>query len=151
MIVNTETEEEVAVKILPYESADDVESLKSEINALKRLSSPFVVSYIDSYKIENEMWIIMEYCGGGSMSDILSMSADHLLEQHLQAVMAYCVLGLQHVHSLLGIHRVRPARYSRALCIDLPCVYLCRTLKQATFFSQSTDALNSLTSACPCS
>lgn len=45
----------VAIKILPAE--EDMTKLSLEITFLKRLSSPYVVSYIEGYLFENELWV----------------------------------------------------------------------------------------------
>lgn len=46
---------DVAIKILPCE--DDLSKVTAEINFLRRLSSPYVVSYIDGYNFEDELWV----------------------------------------------------------------------------------------------
>lgn len=105
-IVSFENGDEVAVKIIPYDSAEEVETIAGEIEFLKKLSSPFVVSYVSSYKFGSELWIIMEYCGGGSICDIHEARQRTLEEYYLRAVVAYTVLGLYHLHSQRCIHRV---------------------------------------------
>ena len=50
--------------------------------------------------------IVMQYCAGGSMSDIYDATKRTLAEPILRAIMAYCVLGLHHLHSKRCIHRV---------------------------------------------
>jgi serine/threonine protein kinase len=51
--------------------------------------------------------IVMEYCAGGSMSDIYEATNKVLTEAQARATMAFCVLGLHHLHSHRSIHRVR--------------------------------------------
>ena len=46
---------DVAIKILPCE--DDMRKVTAEINFLRRLTSPYVVSYIDGYNFEDELWV----------------------------------------------------------------------------------------------
>ncbi len=46
---------EVAIKILPCE--DDLTKISAEINFLRKLSSPYVVSYITGYNFEDELWV----------------------------------------------------------------------------------------------
>ena len=98
--------EEFAIKIVPCENPEEVETISTEIAFLKRLSSSYVVSYVNSYLFENELWIVMEYCAGGSMSDLYDIRGCPLEEVYLKAVVAYSVLGLVHLHSQLAIHRV---------------------------------------------
>jgi serine/threonine protein kinase len=51
--------------------------------------------------------IVMEYCEGGSMSDLYEATEKVLDEPVLRAVVACSVLGLNHLHSHRSIHRVR--------------------------------------------
>lgn len=104
--IHNENKVEVAAKIIPIESPDEVESIAAEIDLLMRLSGPYVVEYVNSFLFENELWIIMEYCAGGSMSDIFEIRQCPLEEEYLRAVVAYSVLGLVHLHNLMSIHRV---------------------------------------------
>ena len=106
MSVSPSIAEEFAIKIVPCENPEEVETISSEIAFLKRLSSPYVVSYVNSYLFESELWIVMEYCAGGSMSDLYDIRRCPLAETYLKAVVAYSVLGLVHLHAQLAIHRV---------------------------------------------
>jgi hypothetical protein len=47
---------EVAVKILPCE--DDMSKVTAEINFLRKLTSPYVVSFISGYQFDDELWVI---------------------------------------------------------------------------------------------
>lgn len=40
-----------------------------EINILKRLDHPNVIKFIDAKKTENNIYLIMEFCNGGSLED----------------------------------------------------------------------------------
>ena len=48
----------------------------------------------------------MEYCAGGSMSDLYEATNTVLEEEELCAIVSYTVLGLHHLHSHRSIHRV---------------------------------------------
>lgn len=104
--MSNESAEEVAVKIIPCASAEEIETITAEIEFLKRLSSPYIVTYVDNFLYDSELWIIMEFCGGGAMSDILEICGGSLEEPYTQAVVAYTALGLQYLHSRSNIHRV---------------------------------------------
>lgn len=101
--VNRKTEEEVAIKILPAE--EDTTKLEIEIQFLIEMSSEFVVSFIEGYNFESEIWIVMQYCAGGSMSDVYDATHTTLSEPILKVIMAFSVLGLNHLHSKRCIHR----------------------------------------------
>lgn len=101
--VNKLNGDESAIKIIPSE--EDMTQLQQEIDFLRRLKSPYVVSFIEGYLFDMELWIVMEYCAAGSMSDLYEATKTPLNEPQLRAVMAYCVLGLNHLHMHRSIHR----------------------------------------------
>lgn len=94
----------VAVKILEIE-ADDIQELKREISILKHCHSPFIVSYKGTFEKDNQMWIVMEYCGAGSVCDLMQICERVLTEAQIAAVMRQSLLGLEYLHSTKKIHR----------------------------------------------
>lgn len=95
---------DVAIKIIP-DADDDLTSLWREIRFLQVLRSPYVVSFIESLLFDNELWLVMELCDGGSLYDLKEANKGKFTEPELQAIMAYCTLGLAHLHAQLSIHR----------------------------------------------
>jgi serine/threonine protein kinase len=57
---------EVALKKLPL-TPEVEESLSREISVLKAIKSRYVVKFIDTFKTNNSIFIVMEYCNGGSL------------------------------------------------------------------------------------
>lgn len=80
-------QESVAIKIIP-DADDDLTSLWREIRFLQVLRSPFVVSFIESLLFDNELWLVMELCDGGSLFD-LKEAVTSFTEQELQAIIAF--------------------------------------------------------------
>ena len=99
---NTFSGEEVAIKVLPCPHPSDV---GTEIEILRKLDSPFIVNFNQAFLGNKELWIVMEYCAGGSLADVIRISRQTLNEPQLVGVTASCILGLTYLHSLLGIHR----------------------------------------------
>ena len=104
----------VAVKVIANasSSASEEEKIKGEIDILSRCDSPYIVGYCECFikpptKKPGEMWIVMEYCEGGSMSDLLEANAGYLLpEDCVRAVCASIVLGLEYLHGVANVcHR----------------------------------------------
>ncbi|KAI8836794.1 serine/threonine-protein kinase 3 [Chytriomyces cf. hyalinus JEL632] len=94
----------VAVKILPVGGADITQSIK-EISFMTGIQSPFVVEYHGSYLRDTELWIVMEYCGAGSISDLMETCNMTLSEDQISVVCRYVLKGLAYMHSLRKIHR----------------------------------------------
>jgi serine/threonine protein kinase len=104
----------VAVKVIANASSSQTEEekIKGEIDILSRCDSPYIVAYCECFikpptKKPGEMWIVMEYCEGGSMSDLLEANAGYLLpEDCIRVVCASIVLGLEYLHGVANVcHR----------------------------------------------
>jgi serine/threonine protein kinase len=104
----------VAVKVIANasSSASEEEKIKGEIDILSRCDSPYIVGYCECFikpptKKPGEMWIVMEFCEGGSMSDLLEANSGYLLpEDCIRAICASIVLGLEYLHGVANVcHR----------------------------------------------
>ena len=63
----------VAIKVVNLEHSDeDIDLLAQEIFFLAELRSPYITNYITTLIEDVSMWIVMEYCGGGSCADPVS-------------------------------------------------------------------------------
>ena len=65
----------VAIKVLEVENEDTLELMK-EINILKECNSDYIVRYRGSYEHDGNIWIAMEYCGAGSLCDLMAICVD---------------------------------------------------------------------------
>ncbi|CAM9785765.1 unnamed protein product, partial [Choristocarpus tenellus] len=99
----------VAVKMIPVEACSSaVSDLKKEIDMMSLLRSPYVVALHRCYLRTTEAWIVMDYCGGGSVDDIMvirSSSQNPLSEVEVKCCAAWMVMGLQHLHEQHMMHR----------------------------------------------
>lgn len=64
------TRELAAVKIVKLESGDNFAVIQQEILLLRECVHPNIISYYASYIRKDRLWIVMEYCQGGSLQDI---------------------------------------------------------------------------------
>lgn len=98
-----ETGEIVAIKQVPVES--DLQEIIKEISIMQQCNSPHVVRYYGSYFKNSDLWIVMEYCGAGSVSDIIRLRNKTLTEDEIAAILQSTLKGLEYLHFMRKIHR----------------------------------------------
>ncbi|XP_045079040.1 serine/threonine-protein kinase 4-like [Coregonus clupeaformis] len=98
-----ETGEIVAIKQVPVES--DLQEIIKEISIMQQCNSPHVVKYYGSYFKNSDLWIVMEYCGAGSVSDIIRLRNKTLTEDEIATIVQSTLKGLEYLHFMRKIHR----------------------------------------------
>lgn len=98
------TAQVVALKLVPLEG-DECASVTREIAILESCTSPFVVQYFGSFLYDEHLWISMEYCAAGSISDLMALRGRCLDERQVAAVCANVALGLEYLHENRNLHR----------------------------------------------
>jgi serine/threonine protein kinase len=93
----------VAVKIVALQS--DWLPLLKEVNMIISLNHPSIVNYYCWFFNEGCLWLVMEFCDGGSLSDVMSTLKRPLDETELSAVLQGVLRSLDYVHSLNRVHR----------------------------------------------
>ena len=89
------------------ESKNINKSILKEIEILKKLKSVYVTRYVHSYlrNKPSEIWIAMEYCDGGSLSDLMLSTSSVFQESSIRSICASMLLGLTDLHNGNIIHR----------------------------------------------
>lgn len=116
--VHLDTNYIVALKKIAVEDLDDI---VQEITMLQTSKSPRVVRYaaLDAfikfqyfcryyghYFYDDYLWIVMEYCPVGSMSDIMLLVRDKGIDEKIIAAVCKAVLlGLNYLHHSKKVHR----------------------------------------------
>jgi serine/threonine-protein kinase 24/25/MST4 len=102
--VDKRTGQSVAIKIIDVESAEDeVEDIIQEISILSELQSPYVTKYYGSFLKGSDLWIVMEFCSGGSCSDL--MRPGLFSEDYIAIMLRELLMGLDYLHSDKKLHR----------------------------------------------
>ncbi|KAG6040512.1 hypothetical protein E4U41_000333 [Claviceps citrina] len=102
--VDKRTGQAVAIKLIDIENAEDeVEDIIQEIAILSELQSPYVTKYYGSYAKGAELWIVMEFCAGGSCADL--MKPGLVGEDYIAIILRELLLGLDYLHSDQKLHR----------------------------------------------
>ncbi|KAK9467068.1 kinase-like domain-containing protein [Lipomyces arxii] len=102
--IDRRTGKAVAIKIIDLETADDdVDDIVQEIKILSQMKSPYVTRYYGSYLNGAKLWIVMEFCGGGSCADLLK--AGVISEDYIAIIMREVLKGLDYLHAEKKIHR----------------------------------------------
>eukprot|EP00936_MAST-01D_sp_MAST-1D-sp1_P001983 g1983.t1 len=101
---NKRTQRIVAVKVLVVDN-DGGDELQREIEILKQCSHSCIVSYYGQYVTAREIWIEMEYCSAGSVTDLIQATQQPLPEKLIAAICSFVLEGLQYLHNTEIIHR----------------------------------------------
>ncbi|XP_066427370.1 serine/threonine-protein kinase PAK 3-like [Molothrus aeneus] len=101
--LDTSSGQQVAIKIMSLEEEMSEELAANEILAMRDNRSPNIVTYLDSYLVDAELWLAMEFMDGGTLFDVLS--AVYPEEGQIGAVCRECLQGLHFLHSRQVIHR----------------------------------------------
>ncbi|XP_011515550.2 serine/threonine-protein kinase 3 isoform X2 [Homo sapiens] len=101
--IHKESGQVVAIKQVPVES--DLQEIIKEISIMQQCDSPYVVKYYGSYFKNTDLWIVMEYCGAGSVSDIIRLRNKTLIEDEIATILKSTLKGLEYLHFMRKIHR----------------------------------------------
>ncbi|CAI5756488.1 unnamed protein product [Candida verbasci] len=102
---NKQTKQIVAIKVLNLDNQDDeILDVQKEIQFLTELKNiPNITHYYGSILNDTKLWIIMDYCAGGSLRTLLK--AGVLEEKYIGIIVRELLITLNYVHKLGVIHR----------------------------------------------
>ncbi|XP_055351310.1 serine/threonine-protein kinase 4-like [Paramacrobiotus metropolitanus] len=93
----------VAIKQVSLDAS--LQDIIQEISIMQQCDSPHVVKYYGSYFRDSELLIVMEFCDGGSVSDIMRLRKKTLAEDEIATILRDTLKGLQYLHEIRKIHR----------------------------------------------
>mmetsp|Transcript_4607 Transcript_4607/g.5921 ORF Transcript_4607/g.5921 Transcript_4607/m.5921 type:complete len:308 (-) Transcript_4607:29-952(-) len=93
------TKEEVAIKVINLDQAEeDLEDIQLEINVLAKCKHPCITQYCGSWVIIDQLYIVMEFMGGGSCSDVLKSGP--FKEDEIAIILRETLKALDYVHTM---------------------------------------------------
>lgn len=94
-----------AIKVLNLDCPEDeVADVQKEIQFLSSLKKvPNITQYYGSHLIDTKLWIIMEYCAGGSLRTLLRPGK--IDEKYIGVIMRELLVALVNIHKDNVIHR----------------------------------------------
>uniref|UniRef100_A0AAY4B4N9 non-specific serine/threonine protein kinase n=1 Tax=Denticeps clupeoides TaxID=299321 RepID=A0AAY4B4N9_9TELE len=101
-----------AIKVMDV-TGDEEDEIKTEINMLKKYSlHPNIATYYGAFikknppGIDDQLWLVMEFCGAGSVTDLIKNTKGNSLKEEWIAFICREILrGLVHLHMHKVIHR----------------------------------------------
>ncbi|XP_066064595.1 serine/threonine-protein kinase PAK 3-like [Chamaea fasciata] len=96
-------QKQVAIKKINLQGLRKKELTFSELLVMKMNGNPNLVNILDSYLVNEQFWLVMEYVDGGTLSEIISKVC--LSEDEMAAISRECLQGLYFLHSKHVIHR----------------------------------------------
>lgn len=97
------TQVPVAIKQMNLEKQPKQDLIINEILVMRESAHPNIVNFKDSYLWKGDLWVVMEYMEGGSLTDVVT--AHCMSEAQIAAVSRETCEGLRHLHSKGVIHR----------------------------------------------
>ena len=103
MAKSVKTKEAVAIKQMNLEQQPKKELIINEILVMRESRHKNIVNFMDSFLWKGDLWVVMEYMEGGSLTDIVT--SNFMAEGQIAAVCKEVLSGLEHLHSRSIIHR----------------------------------------------
>jgi len=95
----------VAVKKMQL-NGESLKLLITEISIMKTSHHDNIVDYVESYIVEDQLWVVMEFMGGGCLTEVLEQfDSVKMTEAQMAYASRETLKALIYIHSLHRIHR----------------------------------------------
>ncbi|KNC80507.1 STE/STE20/SLK protein kinase [Sphaeroforma arctica JP610] len=99
------TGETVAVKIVAIQDDEELMEFQVEIDILFKCNDPNIIKIHAAYLWKRTLYMVLEYCGGGSLDDIYEQLESPLDEPQIKEVCYYTLQALVFMHANHMVHR----------------------------------------------
>ncbi|KAG0163605.1 signal transducing kinase of the PAK [Apophysomyces sp. BC1034] len=100
---SVDTNMSVAIKQMNLAQQLKKELIINEILVMREARNKNIVNFIDSFLVTGELWVVMEYMEGGSLTDVVTTNM--MTESQIATVCRETLEGIRHLHHLGIIHR----------------------------------------------
>ncbi|XP_048032838.1 serine/threonine-protein kinase 10 [Megalobrama amblycephala] len=94
-----------AVKVIEVRSEEQLDDYVTEIDILAACRHANIITLLDAIFFEGWLWILIEYCPGGALDDIMLELERGLTEQQISEVCCQTLQALSYLHQHHIIHR----------------------------------------------
>lgn len=102
--INKQTKEICAIKKMSS-STSEVSQLSTEISTIKECNCKNIVRYLDTAFTTFHVYIMMEYCCGGSVKDVMRQLGRTMKPNQISVIVKDILNGLDYLHTKNRIHR----------------------------------------------
>lgn len=93
----------LAIKVMQRSQNSDLETVENEVALMKLSTHPNIVTYFDTFLTPTEMWLVMEYMPGGSLTHMLMFNK--LKEPQIALLCKETLKALAFLHEQHRVHR----------------------------------------------
>lgn len=100
-----ESEVLAAAKIIEIKDEEELKDFRVEIDILSSCKHKYVVGLVETYLYQSKLWMLIEFCEGGALDDIMLDLEKPLTEPQIKVVCKQTLEALTFLHASRVIHR----------------------------------------------
>eukprot|EP00730_Choanoeca_flexa_P004962 TRINITY_DN11849_c0_g1_i1.p1 TRINITY_DN11849_c0_g1~~TRINITY_DN11849_c0_g1_i1.p1 ORF type:complete len:295 (+),score=78.31 TRINITY_DN11849_c0_g1_i1:148-1032(+) len=105
LVRQRQTGQTAAAKIATIEDKASLADFATEIEILTSCRHGNITNFMDGYYNNNDLWIIIELCDGGSLSDVVQKTSAGVTEEAAAIITGQMLYALDFLHLKHVIHR----------------------------------------------